>query len=100
MLELSDIQSSPEELDDYPIAHGLGLSRTTEWVELFRFATGGKRSPPAVPFFITGKNSPALRPFAVGRGLPMLAHRDEWYVLPHLRLQLGGDTALLGKIAG
>src|SRR3984893_9808332 len=37
---------------------------------------------------------------AVGRGLPVPAHRDEWYVLPHLHLQFYGDTTLLGKIAG
>src|SRR5712671_7191155 len=38
---------------------------------------------------------------AVGRSsLPVLAHRNEWYVLPHLHLQFCGDTTLLGKIAG
>ena len=37
---------------------------------------------------------------AVGRGLPVLAHRDEWYVLPHLHLQFCGDATLLGKLAG
>ena len=37
---------------------------------------------------------------AVSRYLPVLAHRDEWYVLPHLHLQFCGDALLLGKIAG
>jgi hypothetical protein len=31
---------------------------------------------------------------AVGRGLPVLAHRDEWYVLSYLHLQFCGDTTL------
>jgi hypothetical protein len=35
---------------------------------------------------------------AVGRGLPVIAHRNEWYVLPHLLCNYG-DTTLLGKIA-
>jgi hypothetical protein len=35
---------------------------------------------------------------AAGRGLPVLAHRDEWYVLPYLHLQFRGDATLLGKI--
>src|SRR6516162_1198206 len=37
---------------------------------------------------------------AVGRSLPGLAHRDEWYVLPHLHLQFRRNATLLGKIAG
>src|SRR6516165_6117987 len=37
---------------------------------------------------------------AVGRSLPGLAHRDEWYVLTHLHLQFRRNATLLGKIAG
>ena len=37
---------------------------------------------------------------AVGRCLPVFAHRDEWHVFPELLLQIGADPLLPLQIGG